>query len=91
MKIVNACLNMQKVENYCLNFESSECEKQIEISLEFCVLKFPDLFDFCNKDLKKIVLMIRKDVMYYEYIKSRNTFNEKSLSGKGKLLSEISN
>ena len=58
MKIVNACLNMQKVENYCLNFESSECEKQIEISLEFCVLKFPDLFDFCNKDLKKIVLMI---------------------------------
>ena len=37
---------------------------------------FPDLFDFCDKNLDKFVLLLRKGVMCYEYIDSWEEFNE---------------
>ena len=43
---------------------------------------FSSTYRFCNKDLKKFVLLLRKGVYPYEYNDSWEKFNETSLPNK---------
>lgn len=38
--------------------------------------------DFCNKDFEKFVLLLKKGLMCYEYIDSREKLNQKLLPKK---------
>lgn len=53
------------------------------------VSKFPDLFVECDKDLEKIVLMLRKGLTCYEYIESWKNLNKKLMPGKEKSSSKL--
>ena len=41
--------------------------------------KFPSVYQFCDGDLNKFVLLLRKGVCPYEYMDSWERFNETSL------------
>ena len=41
--------------------------------------KFKNTCSFCNNDLNKFMLLLRKGVYPYEYMDSWERFNEKSL------------
>ena len=51
--------------------------------------KFPNMYQFCNGDLNKFVLLLRKSVYPYEYMDSWERFNEISLPAKKAFYSEL--
>ena len=60
-----------------------------KISLVKLTTKFPATYKFCNKDLNKFELLLRKGVCPYEYMDSWERFNETSLPDKESLYSEL--
>ena len=65
----------------------SEINKKI--SLIEITKKFPATYKFCNKDLNKFELLLRKGVYPYEYMDSWERFNETSLPDKESFYSEL--
>ena len=51
--------------------------------------KFPRTYKFCNGNLNKFVLLLRKGVYPYEYMDSWERFNETSLPPKESFYSEF--
>ena len=51
--------------------------------------KFPRMYKFCNGDLNKFILFLRKGVYPYKYMDSWEKFNETSLPAKKYFYSEL--
>ena len=47
------------------------------------IKKFKNTYSFCNSNLNKFILLLRKGVYPYEYMDSWEKFNEASLPSKG--------
>ena len=54
---------------------NSWCKNQFEDDL---VNKFKNTYDFCNKDISKFILLLRKGIYPYEYTDSWERFEETS-------------
>ena len=65
----------------------SEINKKI--SLIELSEKFPNTYRFCNRDLNKFSLLLRKGVYPYEYMDSWEKFNETELPDKESFYSEL--
>ena len=46
------------------------------------IKKFPNTHQFCNEDINKLVLLLRKSVYPYEYMNSWERLDETSLPDK---------
>ena len=53
------------------------------------IKKFKNTYSFCNNDLKKFVLLLRKGVYPYEYADTSERFSEISLPSKGDFYSNL--
>ena len=53
------------------------------------IKKFKSTYSFCNSDLNKFILLIRKGVYPYEYMESWEKFNETSLPSKEDFYSNL--
>ena len=53
------------------------------------IKKFKSTYSFCNNDLNKFILLLRKGVYPYEYIDSWERFNETSLPNKEDFYSNL--
>ena len=53
------------------------------------IKKFPNLYQFCNEDINKFVLLLRKGFYPCEYMDSYERFNETSLPDKKSFYSEL--
>ena len=53
------------------------------------IKKFPNVYQFCNRDINKFILLLRKDVYSYEYTDSWERFNETSLPDKKAFYSKL--
>ena len=53
------------------------------------IKKFSNTHKFCNNDLSKIFLLLRKGVYPYEYMDSWERFNETALPNKKAFYSEL--
>ena len=73
----------------CLLDDLSEINKKI-LLIELSE-KFPSTYKFCNKDLNKFELLLRKGVYPYEYMDSWKRFKEESLPDKESFYSELNN
>ena len=71
----------------CLLDHLSEINKKI--SLIELSEKFSNTYRFCNRDLNKFFLLLRKGVYPYEYMDSREKFNETELPDKESFYSEL--
>ena len=58
-------------------------------SINELIEKFPNAYQFCNRDLNKFTLLLRKGVYPYEYIDSWEKFNEVSLPNKESFYTEL--
>ena len=78
------------VDNMSRNFISIECKSCTENNtceecrnlIEVLIKKFPSIYQFCNGDLNKFVLLLRKGVYPYEYMDSWEKFDETTLPPK---------
>ena len=65
-----------------LNHECKECKKRWLMPVNGLIKKFPNIHQFCNGDINKFVLLLRKGVCPYEYMDSWKRFDETSLTDK---------
>ena len=74
-KLLLKCFN-------CNNYYKKKFNKDL-------IKKFKNTCSFCNNDLNKFILLLRKGVYPYEYMDSREKFNEKSLPSKEDFYSNL--
>ena len=82
-KNCNSCLDSMKFDDNKLICRCFECK--INYNKDFnneLIYRFSSLYDFCNKDINKSMLLLRKGVYPYEYMDNWERFNEKSLPDK---------
>ena len=66
-KMKSVC-NFIGLKNNKLNHEYKECKKRWLKPMNGLIKKFPNIYQFCNRDINKFVSLLRKDVYCYEYI-----------------------
>ena len=72
-----------------MNYRCKECNGISTKSINELAEKFPNTYQFCNGDLNKFVLLLRKGVYPYKYMDSWKRFNETSLPPKKDLYGEL--
>ena len=77
------------LKNNRLNYKCKECNETSAKSVNDLIEKFPRTYKFCNGNLNKFVLLLRKGVYPYEYMDSWERFNETSLPDKKYFYSEL--
>ena len=86
-KECKACMERKNTKSECdfiefknnrLNYKCKECGTRCFKSINRLISKFPSVYQFCNSDLIKFVLLLKKDVYPYEYIDSWEKINETS-------------
>ena len=66
-----------------LIFRFFECKKNYNKDFNKELIKrFAYIYDFCNEDINKFILLLRKGVYSYEYMDSWEKFDETSLPDK---------
>ena len=74
-------------KNGRLNYKCKECKKSYtKLTNEST---FPALYKFCNGDLNKFFLLLRKGIYPYEYIDSWERFDENKIPPKEAFYSEL--
>ena len=56
------------LKNDRLIYKCKECREECKRPIDELKEKFPNIYQFCNDDLNKFVLLLRKGVYPYEYI-----------------------
>ena len=73
-----------------LIFNCFWCEKNYEKDFNKDLIKrFANIYRFCNKDLNKFILLLKKGVYPYEYTDNWETFDETLLPNKETFYSKL--
>ena len=76
--------------NEKLIFKCIDCEKEYEKEFNNELIeRFANTYKFCDNDLDKFIMLLRKGVYPYEYIDEWDKFNEKILPGKDSFYSNL--
>ena len=85
------CMERKNIKSECkfigfknnrLNYRCKECHVTSTKAVNELIKKFPRMCKFCNGDLNKFALLLRKGVYPYEYMNIWEGFNETSLEPK---------
>ena len=69
--------------NEKLIFKCIDCEKEYEKEFNNELIeRFANTYKFCDNDLDKFIMLLRKGVYPYEYVDGWDKFNEKIIPGK---------
>ena len=83
-----SCIEKIKIKSDCcfdglknnrLIYKCKECNKEWKRPINELKEKFPSIYQFCDGDLNKFVLLLRKGVYPNEYVDSWERFNETTL------------
>ena len=86
----NSCLDYIKTKNEKLILKCFNCEQYYKKKFNKELIKrFATEYEFCNKDLNKFILLLRKGVYPYEYMDKWERFNETSLPNKESFYSNL--
>ena len=97
-KDCKTCMERKNIKSECefigfknnrLNYRCKECKGTSTKSINGLIEKFPRMYQFCNGDLNKFVLLLRKGVYPYKYMDSWERFNETSSPSKKDFYSEF--
>ena len=83
---ISACLDYMITNDEQLIFRCFECKKDYKKEL---IKRFANIYEFCNKDINKFVLLLRKGVCPYESMDSWEIFIETSLPEKKAFYSNL--
>ena len=79
-----------RVMNETLLFKCIDCEKEYEKEFnKELIERFANTYKFCDNDLNKFLILLRKGVYPYEYMDEWNKFNEKVLPSKESFYSNL--
>ena len=78
-----------KHKNNKLIYKCEQCDKLYRKPTSVLSKKFLITYQFCNNNLDKSLLLLKKDVFPYQYIDSWEGFNETSLPPKESFYSEL--
>ena len=83
-------LDYFKTKNEKLILECYNCKQRYRKKFNKELIKrFASTYEFCNNDLNKFVLLLRKGVYPYEYMDTRERFSEISLPSKEDFYSNL--
>ena len=78
-----SCLDYMKTKNEKLIFRCFSCKNNYEKDFHKELMeRFANIYEFCNGDLNKFILLLRKGVYPYEYVDNWERFDETSLPDK---------
>ena len=81
---------MRSTKNEKLILKCFNCETYYRKKFNKELIKrFASTYEFCNKDLNKFILLLRKGVYPYEYMDNWERFNEMSLPSKESFYSNL--
>ena len=92
------CMERNKIKSECqyikynknkLICKCKKCNDKLYKSVYDLTERFPNTYQFCNKDLNKFILLLRKGVYPYEYMDSWERFNETELPPKESFYSKL--
>ena len=69
-KKINSECHFVGLKNDRLIYKCRECKKEQKEPIKELTKKFPGIYRFCNGDLNKFILLLRKGVYPYEYMDS---------------------
>ena len=85
-----SCLDFMTTKDEQLIFRCFSCKKNYEKNINKDLLqRFANTYEFCNGDLNKFILLLRKGVYPYEYMDSWQRFDETSLPDKEAFYSNL--
>ena len=76
-------------KNNRLIYKCKECKEEWKRPINELIEKFPSIYQFCNGDLNKFVLLLRKGVYPYEYMDSWEKFDENTIPTKEAFYSKL--
>ena len=86
----NSNLCFVRAVNEKLIFKCIDCDKEYEKEFNNELIgRFANTYKFCDNDLDKFIMLLRKGVCPYEYIDEWVKFNEKLLPGKESFYSNL--
>ena len=86
---INSECCFEGLKNDKLIYRCRECKEKYEKSTKPLIRKFSSIYQFCNGDLNKIILMLRKGVYPYEDMDNWEKFDETSLPNKQAFYSKL--
>ena len=69
-------------KNGRLNYKFKKCKKSCSKVANESIKNFPTWYKFCNVDLNKFFLLLRKGIYPYEYMDSWERFDENIIAPK---------
>ena len=72
-------LDYMSIKNNQLIFQCLEYKKNYKKDYKELIKRFANTYEFCNGDINKFILLLRKGVYPYEYMDSWERFNGTSL------------
>ena len=87
-KIMSEC-RLIDLKNNELYYKCKECNDESYKSINGLNKSFPNAYQFCDEDVNKFVLSLRKGVHPYEYMDSWEKFNETSWPDKEAFYSKL--
>ena len=76
-------LDYVTIKDNQLSFRCSSCKKNYEKNFNKALIqRFANIYEFCNGDLNKFILLLRKCVYPYEHMDNWEKFNDTSLPDK---------
>ena len=88
LKVTNFLIIAKSVEKKQKNKTNKQRKKQLK-TINALIKKFPNTYKFCNNDINKFILLLRKGVYPYEYMDSWEKFNETTLPNKKTYYSKL--
>ena len=77
------------LKNNRLIYRCRECKKECERPTEELIRKFPRSYQFCNGEVNKFILLLRKGVYPYEDMDNRENFDETTIPPKEAFYSKL--
>ena len=85
-----SCLDYIKTKNEKLNLKCFNCEQYYKKKFNKELIKrFASTYEFCNKDLNKFTLLLKKGAYPYEYMDNWEKFNDTLLPNKKSFYSNL--
>ena len=85
-----SCLDYIKTKNEKLILKCFNCKTYYKKGFNKELIKrFASTYEFCNKNLNKFILLLRKGVYPYEYMDNWERFNKTSLPNKESFYSNL--